>query len=253
MKKFWIAPLAAVLFFVAAALAAQTELLQRNDSEREFFELLNQERSEQNLPALRWDDALFKAARKHALLMLDLNSMEHQLPGEPALADRLAAAGARFSYVAENIAFGASAVTIHDGWMQSPGHRANILNARVTAVGIAAVRGTGGLFAVEDFAESFPKLSLEQQEKQVTSLLAAKGLHVAGNSEDARKTCNANAGPPGSRAWSVFRFETPDLSVLPPELDKKLHSQPYHNAAVGACATSEAAGFARYRIAVVFF
>lgn len=254
MKKFLIVPLAAVLFFVAvAALAQQSEILPRNDSESEFFELLNQERTEQSLPPLRWDDALFKAARKHALLMLDLNSMEHQLPGEPGLADRLAAAGARFSYVAENIAFGASPVSIHDGWMQSPGHRANILNARVTAVGIAAVRGTGGLFAVEDFAESFPKLSLEQQEKQVTSLLAARGLHVTGSSEDARKSCNANAGMAGVRSWSVFRFETPDLSALPPELEKKLHSQAYQNVAVGACATSEAAGFSRYRIVVVFF
>ena len=193
MKKFALVPLAALLFFAAVALAAQTEqtkILQRNDSEREFFELVNHERSDQGLPELRWDDALFKAARKHALLMLDLNSMEHQLPGEPTLADRLAAAGARFSYVAENIAIGARPATIHDGWMHSPGHRANILSPRVTAVGIAAVRGNGGLFSVEDFAETFAKLTPEQQEKQVAALLAAKGLRVTGSSEDARKSCN---------------------------------------------------------------
>jgi len=250
MKKFWIVSLVAVLCVTAAA---QSEILQRNDSEREFFELLNQERTEQGLPALHWDDALFKAARKHALLMLNLNSLEHQLPGEPKLEDRLGAAGARFSYIAENIAVGGSPVTIHDGWMHSPGHRANILSARVTAVGIAAVRGNGGLFAVEDFAESFAHLTLEQQEKQVSSLLAAKGLRVTGSSEAARKSCNSNAGMPGTRSWSVFRFETPDLSALPPELDKKLHSQAYQSVAVGACGTSEAAGFSRYRIALVFF
>jgi len=51
----------------------------------------------------------------------------------------------------------------------------------------------------------------------------------------------------------VFRFETGDLSALPPELEKKLHSQAYRNVEVGACATSEAAGFSRYRIAVIFF
>jgi hypothetical protein len=253
MKKFLLAPLAAILFSAVVVLAAQTEILQRNESESEFFELLNHERSEQGLPQLRWDDSLFKAARKHALLMLDLNSMEHQLPGEPALADRLAAAGARFSYVAENIAFGGSPATIHDGWMHSPGHRANILSSRVTAVGIAAVRGNNGLYAVEDFAESFANLTREQQEKQVAALLAAKGLRVTGSSEDARKSCDSNVGPAGSRSWSVFRFEVPDLSALPPELDKKLNSQPYRNAEVGACATSDAAGFSRYRIAVLFF
>ena len=250
MKKFWIVPLAAVLCVTAAA---QSEILRRNDSEREFFELLNQERTEQSLPALHWEDALFKAARRHALLMLNLNSIEHQLPGEPKLEDRLAAAGARFSYIAENIAVGGSPVTIHNGWMHSPGHRKNILNPRVTSVGIAAVRGNGGLYAVEDFSESFANLSLEQQEKQVTSLLAAKGLRVTGSSEDARKSCNSNAGMRGSRSWSVFRFETPDLSVLPPELDKKLRGQAYQNVAVGACGTGEAAGFSRYRIAVIFY
>lgn len=250
MKKFWIVPLVTVLCVTAAP---QSEILQRNDSEREFFELLNQERTEQGLPPLHWDDALFKAARRHALLMLNLNSIEHQLSGEPKLEDRLAAAGARFSYIAENIAVGGSPVTIHGGWMHSPGHRKNILNPRVTSVGIAAVRGNGGLYAVEDFSESFANLSLEQQEKQVTSLLAAKGLRVTGSSEDARKSCNSNAGMRGSRSWSVFRFETPDLSVLPPELDKKLRGQAYQNVAVGACHMPEAPGFARYRVALLFF
>ena len=253
MKKLWIVPLVVALFFAAFALAAQTEILQRNDSEREFFELLNQERSEQGLPELRWDDALFKAARKHALLMLNLDSMEHQLPGEPGLADRLGAEGARFSYVAENIAVGARPATIHDGWMHSPGHRKNILEPRFTSVGIAAVRGSGGLFAVEDFAETFANLTLEQQEKQVAALLAAKDIRVSGSPEDARKSCNSNVAPAGSRAWSVFRFETGDLSTLPPELEKKLQSQAYHNVTVGACSTKEAAGFSRYRIAVIFF
>jgi len=253
MKKFLLVPLAAVFFSAAVLLAAQTEILQRNDSESELFELLNHERSEQGLPELRWDDSLFKAARKHALLMLDLNSMEHQLPGEPTLADRLAAAGVRFSYVAENIAFGGRPETIHNGWMHSPGHRKNILEPRVTAVGIAAVRGSNGLYAVEDFAETFSNLTREQQEKQVAALLAAKGLRVTGSSEDARKSCDSNAGPAGSRSWSVVRFETTDLSALPPELEKKLRNQAYPNVEVGACATSEAAGFSRYRITVLFF
>src|SRR6266436_4076665 len=79
--------LAAAFFcFFSSIVSAQ---LQRNDSERQLFEFLNRERAAQGLPALQWDNALFKAARRHALLMLDLNMVEHQLPNEPGLEARL--------------------------------------------------------------------------------------------------------------------------------------------------------------------
>ncbi|HET8922150.1 MAG TPA: CAP domain-containing protein [Candidatus Acidoferrum sp.] len=224
-----------------------------NDSERELFESLNHERAAQSLSALKWDDALFKAARQHALLMLNQNNLEHQLPSEPNLAERLVAAGARFSFIAENIAVGPNPHTIHDGWMNSPGHRKNILNRRVTAVGIAVVRGNNGLFAVEDFSQAFANLSQEQQEKQIISLLTAKGWRVSGAAEEARKSCDSNAGMPGVRGWSVVRFGSTDLSAFSPEIEKKIRSEQFHNVAVGACRTSEAAGFAQYRIALVFY
>jgi uncharacterized protein YkwD len=240
------------LFSLCSGAAAQSETLQRNDSERELFELLNQERVAQGLPELQWDDALFRAARKHALLMLNLNSLEHQLPGEPNVEERITAAGARFSLVEENIAVGKDARTIHAGWMNSPGHRRSILEPRVTAVGIAAVRGNGGLYAVEDFAQSFSTLSLEQQEKQVTALLVAKGWSVSRTTEDARIACKSNEGVPG-RSWSVVRFDTTDLSKFPRDVEERIRKEPFRNVAVGACRTSEAAGFAHYRIALLFF
>jgi len=242
---------AVLFFFVAVFTSAQTP--PRNESERELFELLNHERSTNNLPELKWDDALFKAARQHALLMLDLNMMEHQLPNEPALDERLTNAGARFTYIAENIAMGKDSATIHNGWMHSPGHRANILSPRITAVGIAVVRGTGGLYAVEDFSQSFGAESLEQQEKQVTALLVAKGWHVTGGGEDARKSCDGSIAVAGVRSGAVIRFETGDLSAFDAELEKKIRSEPYRNVAVGACRVREGAGFGRYKIALLFY
>jgi uncharacterized protein YkwD len=241
------------LFFFSPRANAQSQILQRNDTERELFDLLNHERAAQNLSALKWDDALFKAARQHALLMLNLNSLEHHLPGEPALDERLAAAGSRFSFVAENIAIGKDSNTIHNGWMNSPGHRKNILNPRITAVGIAAVRGTGGIFAVQDFSQAFANLTAEQQEKQVTALLTAKGWRVSGAVEEARKSCDSNAGMPGVHGWSIVRFGTADLSAFSAEIEKKIRSEQFRNVAVGACRTSKAAGFAEYRIALVFY
>ncbi len=254
MKKFALALAASFVFAVAALAApARPETLQRNESERELFELLNRERSSNNLPELRWDEALFKAARQHALLMLNLNILEHQLPGEPGLQERITAAGGRFTFIAENIGLGKNPATIHFGWMNSTGHRKNILEPRASAVGIAVVHGTAGLFAVEDFSQSFVTMSLEQQEKQVASLLSAKGLKVSGTREEARKACDSESKPPGVREWSVMRFETPDLSALSPEVEKRIYEKPYRNVEVGACRTSAAAGFNRYRIALVFY
>lgn len=264
VRGFSFAPRAATIFgfflfaigivsFVAPSADAQSQTPPRNESEHELFELLNHERAANHLPELKWDDALFNAARKHALLMLDLNILEHQLPGEAGLEERITAAGAHFTYIAENIALGKDSATIHNGWMHSPGHRANILSPRATSVGIAVVRGTAGLFAVQDFAESFTNESLEQQEKQVTSLLIAKGLHVTGVADDARKSCDGSVHLSGSNSGALIRFETGSLSEIPPDLEKKIRGEPYRNVSVGACRTPDAAGFARYKIALLFF
>ena len=251
--------LAVLIFFAAAFATAQSQMPPRNESEHELFELLNHERASHNLPELKWDDALFKAARKHALLMLDLDTLDHQLPGEPGLEERITAAGARFTFIAENIAIGTDSATIHNGWMHSPGHRANILSPRVTAVGIAVVRGTAGLFAVQDFSQSFADESLEQQEKQVSALLATKGLRVTRIAEDAdaitlaRKACDKDAGLAGFHSGAVIRFETGDLGEFQPDLEKQIRKQPYQHVAVGACHTREGPGFAHYKIALLFF
>ena len=241
---------AAFLFFSSTRADAQ---LQRNDSERQLFEALNSERVAQGLSALRWDAALFKAARLHALRMADLNMLEHQLPSESNLEERLAEAGAHFSVIAENIAVGANPQSIHQGWMDSPGHRKNILDPRLTSVGIAAVHGPGGLFAVQDFSHVVPELSVEQQEEKVISLLAAQGFHMSGATEAARKTCASDGGFAGSSARAMVRFEVSDLSKLPEDVEKKMRSGPYSRAAVGACRANAAGGFTRYRIAVLFF
>jgi len=241
---------AAFLFFISANAQAQ---LQVNDSERQLFESLNHERTAQGLAVLQWDNALFKAARRHALLMLNLNMLEHQLPSEPSLEDRLAEAGARFTSIAENIAVGSNPQTIHAAWMDSPGHRKNILNPQLTAVGIAVVRGPGGLFAVQDFSQAVADLSVEQQEQKVGSYLSANGFRITEGSATARKACEKDSGFVGAGARSIIRFETADLNKLPEEVERKIRSRGSDNAAVGACGASGARGFTRYRIAILFF
>jgi uncharacterized protein YkwD len=244
---------AAIFLISSAAISAQSPPLERNNSERQFFEAINRERSAAGIAPLKWDNALFAAARRHALLMLNLNSMEHQLPGEANLAARLGESGARFSAVAENIAVGSNPQLIHGGWMDSPGHRANILNSRFTSVGIAAVTGSGGIFAVEDFSHETPEVSLEQQEEKIFALLGVSKFHAKDATSDARKTCQSRKTIVSPSAKSMVWFETSDLDKLPEEIDRKIRERQFNKAAVGACANEKAVGFTQYRFAILFF
>jgi hypothetical protein len=221
--------------------------------EKFLLDATNRERAAAGLQPLKWDDALAAAARKHAQLMAHENFLLHQLPGEEPLDQRLAQAGAKFAMVAENIAVGPNPEEIHDGWMHSPGHRKNILNAELTAIGIATTRGSGGLFAVQDFSRRVANLSLAQQEEEVASLLLEAGLPTVDATEDARKTCSLDHGYVGNSVLYLIRFEVTDLNKLPDELLRKIKSKDYRKGAVGACLGGDSGGFTRYRIAVLLY
>ena len=241
-----------IFLFTATSPASAQKL---SADEQLLFDSANRERAAQSLPALQWDDLLAKAARAHVNRMAFYNLVQHQLQGEPDLQARLTEAGARFGAIAENIAVAANAESIHSGWMDSPGHRRNILNPGLNAIGIAAVRGSGGLFAVQDFSQQVTTLSIDEQEKKVISLMAARGMHKVAVSDDARKTCQMESGmsAPAARSVEAIRFEVSDLSKLPDEVEKKLRGLAFQNASVGACKTSSAPGFAHYRVAILLF
>lgn len=233
--------------------AATTTAMELSADEQALLDAANRERLALHLQPLRWDAILASAARQHAIVMTREHDLSHQYPGEPPLDQRAAEAGARFDAIAENIAVGPNAEEIHDGWMHSPGHRKNILNPGVTAVGIAVVRGRDGLYAVQDFSRLIPDLSVAQQEQKTIALLSSFGLQSIESTSDARKTCAAANGFSGGRPVEIFRYETADLSKLPDEVNKALRAKPFRRAEVGACAASAAAGFVRFRFAVVFY
>jgi hypothetical protein len=254
MRNFRFLLATAILVFLFTN-AAPAEAQKLSADEQILFDSVNRERAAQSLPALHWDETLAKAARAHANRMAFYNLVEHQLSGEPDLQARLTDAGARFGAFAENIAVAANAQIIHSGWMDSPGHRRNILNSDLNAIGIAAVRGSGGLFAVQDFSQQVVAMSLGEQEKKVISLMTARGMHKVAASNDARKTCEMENGisAPAANSVQAIRFEVSDLSKLPDEVEKKLRGLAFQTAAVGACKTSNAPGFAHYRIAILIF
>jgi uncharacterized protein YkwD len=124
-----------------------------SSAQRTLFAALNRERKEQGLPALKWNETLATAAQEHADAMARHNLVSHTLPGEPSLASRATKAGARFSWISENVVQSSSAEGAHEQFVQSANHRANILDSDMDSVGVGVAERHGQLFVVEDFAK----------------------------------------------------------------------------------------------------
>jgi uncharacterized protein YkwD len=110
--------------------------------------LLNKQRKAHGLRPLRVHGALRKAAVRHSRNMARHNFFSHTAPGNVSFADRIRRANYRPRggwSIGENIAWGsghaATPKSIVRGWMNSPGHRANILNGRFRTIGIGVSRG----------------------------------------------------------------------------------------------------------------
>ena len=242
---------AAFLCLFSDACLAQGKI---SDAEKLLFDSVNRERAAKELPLLKWDEGLARAARKHAELMAEQYLVLHRLPGEADLATRAREAGVSFSHITENIGMAAYAGRFHDGWMHSPGHRANILDAAIDSIGIAVVDGGEQLFAVEDFARVVTLLSIEEQEKRIGKLIAAHGLRLLQIGDDARKSCELDHEYAGSsKPQYIAHYETPNISQLPEGIEKEIQSGRYKAAAVGACAQRKPSGSPPFRIVVMLY
>jgi hypothetical protein len=222
-------------------------------AEQYLLAMANQERAQRGIQPLAWDEHLAAAARQHALRMAQQNAISHQFPGEPALESRTAAAGARFSLIAENVAIAPTPQVLHTEWMNSPGHRANLLEPHENAVGIAVIQSNGDLFAVEDFSEQVASVGLNAQEAQVALQLEKAGMANVLATPDARRSCTMDTGYAGShRPYFVMRYTTSDLSLLPDELKAHMNDKRIHHAEVGACA-SQSQDFSSFSIAILLY
>ena len=113
--------------------------------------LLNAERRRHGLRALRLNERLSRAARAHSQDMARNRYFDHNSRNGSSFVDRIRRTGylngARRWKVAENIAWGtnwlASPRAIMKAWMNSPGHRANILDGTYREIGIGVATRTG--------------------------------------------------------------------------------------------------------------
>jgi uncharacterized protein YkwD len=94
-------------------------------------------------PALAWNDALSQASLVHSDDMVALNFFSHTGSSGSSAGQRATAAGYVWSTWGENIAAGQNSVdSVMAGWLASPGHCANLMNARFRDIGLACVSGT---------------------------------------------------------------------------------------------------------------
>ncbi|MBU2662572.1 CAP domain-containing protein [Actinoplanes bogorensis] len=122
--------------------------------ETEIVKLTNAERTARGCKALRIDDRLVAAARAHSKDMVANNFFEHTGSDGSNFVTREVRAGyPRNGASAENIAWGyRTPKQVVTGWMNSPGHRKNILNCASIAVGVGvAYTADGAPYWTQDF------------------------------------------------------------------------------------------------------
>ena len=117
----------------------------------ELLALTNRERLAVDENPLAWSDILAAVARRHAEEMYLEGYVSHVSPTTGTVVDRVRAAGVNLFVVGENLALASNARAVHDGFMDSPGHRENLLRPEFDRVGIASVRGPLGLMVVQVF------------------------------------------------------------------------------------------------------
>ncbi|MEV4561756.1 sigma-70 family RNA polymerase sigma factor [Kitasatospora sp. NPDC049285] len=122
------------------------------DLAQQVLELVNTERAKNNCPPVKSNAQLATAAQKHSDDMAARSFFDHTNPDGAGPQQRIDAAGYRWSAWGENIARGQKdASSVMDSWMNSPGHRANILNCGYAELGVGIHLGAGGPWWTQDF------------------------------------------------------------------------------------------------------
>ncbi|API91318.1 MULTISPECIES: CAP domain-containing protein [unclassified Virgibacillus] len=119
----------------------QADKSELSQFEQEVVDLTNQERAKQGLPALKVDKELSKVAREKSRDMATNGYFAHNSPTYGSPFDMMKKYGISYSAAGENIAKGQrSPQEVVNAWMNSQGHRENIMNAKFTHIGVGYVQ-----------------------------------------------------------------------------------------------------------------
>lgn len=119
--------------------SSSTETSNMNSDEKEVFDLINKQRTNNGLAALKNDSEVQRAARIKAQDMVDNNYFSHTSPTYGSPFDMLKSFKISYKTAGENIAGNSSNSSAVTAWMNSSGHKANILNSNFNYTGIGVV------------------------------------------------------------------------------------------------------------------
>lgn len=142
------------------------------DAARLLLELLNAARERASLPPLRTVPLLEKVASEHSDQLLVDRHAVHRTPGGGTLFDRLRAAKHPFVRALECVSLARSPQAAHDRFMESPGHRLNLLDPAITQVGIGVAMERGP----EEDILAVTEIFVEPPDAEDTARMAQK-LH----------------------------------------------------------------------------
>jgi uncharacterized protein YkwD len=144
-----------------------------SQAEHQLLNLTNQARAQAGLSPLQMDEGLTEAARAHAAIQASREKLSHQLPGEPPLAQRLAAnSNLHLDRGGENVAFAPSIDQVQRSLMTSPPHRENLLNPAFNVAGFGVVRRGYVLYVTQDFAQARPTYSASASAEMIADAVS---------------------------------------------------------------------------------
>jgi uncharacterized protein YkwD len=238
-------------------LAAARAAFEENDTsydaraEEELLRLANRVRAKDELPPLKMDADLTKAARVHATNMAMRQQLSHQFSGEPALGERLAAVSPLFlQEAAENVAVADSVDRVHESLMHSPPHRENLLRPSYNVVGFGAVRRGRMLYVVQDFGHSLPGVSAQKaedllaesiehmrQEKNLASLEHRQVTYIDSGACAMAKnnSVHAPAGDEPPQGRYVLRYTTAQPQQIPSQARNAIEDRSVQGFSAGVC------------------
>lgn len=117
-------------------------LTSMNSDEKEVFDLINKQRTQNGLSPLKENSELQRVARIKAQDMVNNNYFSHTSPTYGSPFDMMKSFKISYNTAGENIAGNTSNSAAVTAWMNSPGHKANILNGNFNQTGIGVVKGS---------------------------------------------------------------------------------------------------------------
>lgn len=129
-----------------------TRVKERPDLEAKMLEMVNAERRKEGLPLLAADPLMRRVAIAHSKDMMARGYFSHETPEGLSPFDRMKTAQVKYRIAGENLATARTLSIAHEGLMNSPGHRANILRSSYGRLGIGIIDGgLHGLMISQEF------------------------------------------------------------------------------------------------------